>query len=112
MAVHNASQPEPVMTRAGIVTAIAVLSALLIHVGLPQIADYLTNLADPIAGVLLAGSTLYSAFLARRHVTPVASPQDNAGAKLAPAVPTVPEVVESPDPDSFVLGDPVELPAT
>lgn len=110
MAVHNSSQPEPVLTRAGITTTIAVLSALLIHVGLPQAAQGLADVADPLAGVVLAVSTLVSAYLARAHVTPVASPRDNDGAKLEAPTLVVPAIDGATD--AYVLGTPTDLPAT
>jgi hypothetical protein len=85
MARHAVKQPQPVMTRAAIVTALTVLSALLVKVGLGDIAHELVALEDPIGGLILAGGTLYSAAIARKHVTPVASPRAVDGSPLVVA---------------------------
>lgn len=87
MAGHSieTKRPEPLVTRAHVVTALAVLTALLVKVGLGQVADALTQYEDPIAGVVLAAAPLVTAYLARRHVTPKSSPQDDAGNELVPA---------------------------
>lgn len=76
---------EPLLTRAGIVTAISVLAALLVHLGAGSVSDWLAAHSDQIAGVLLAVGPLVTGLLARAHVTPVASPKDNAGNRLVPA---------------------------
>jgi hypothetical protein len=87
MAAHSTEQkrPQPLLTRAQVVTAITVLTALLVKVGLGQVADVLDRYEDPIAGLVLAAAPLVTAFLARRHVTPKTSPQDDDGNDLVPA---------------------------
>jgi hypothetical protein len=75
-------QAQPLLTRAGIVTALSVLAALLVHLGAGNVSDWLGAHADQIAGLLLAAGPIISGLLARSHVTPVASPKDNAGNTL------------------------------
>jgi hypothetical protein len=91
MAQHSTEQkrPQPLVTRAQVVTALAILTALLVKVGLGQVADVLNQYEDPIAGVILAVAPLVTAYLSRRHVTPKVSPQDDAGNDLVPAGSTV-----------------------
>lgn len=111
MADHSASQPEPVLTRAGVVTAISGLSAALAYVGLPDIADALSSYSAPIAGVILVVGPVVTAWLARRHVTPVASPRTADGSKLvveAPVTLPVPPIGDSAE--SYPLGMPTSLP--
>jgi hypothetical protein len=84
MAAHSVAQPKPVLTRAGIITVISVLTALLTKVGLGQVASCLSGAEDPIAGLVLAIGPVYTAVLSQRHTTPVASPRDNDGTKLVP----------------------------
>jgi hypothetical protein len=86
------SQPQPLVIRAGIVTVISLLSAALIHTNNGSISSWLNVNADLIAAVVLAVSPIVSAYLSRRHVTPVASPRDNAGNALVPALTAVPDV--------------------
>lgn len=76
---------EPLLTRAGIVTAISVLAALLVHVGAGSVSTWLGGHANEIAGLVLAAGPIVSGLLARPHVTPVAAPKDNAGNLLTPA---------------------------
>lgn len=78
-------QPQPLLTRAGIITALAVLSSLLVHLGLGNVASALDSYVDPLAAVILSVAPLVSAYLGRRHVTPVAAPRDNDGNELVPA---------------------------
>lgn len=78
-------QAQPLLTRAGVVTALSVLAALLVHLGAGNVSDWLGEHADQIAGLLLAAGPIVSGLLARAHVTPVASPRDNDGNPLAPA---------------------------
>lgn len=78
-------RPQPLLSRAGVVTALTVLAAVLVRLNLDGLASWLTDLEDPIAGVILAAGPLSSAIAARRHVTPVDSPKDNAGNDLVPA---------------------------
>ncbi|HET8581780.1 MAG TPA: hypothetical protein VFL65_00900 [Jatrophihabitans sp.] len=85
MADHNAKQSQPVLTRAGIVTALSVLAALLVRLNLPDAASWLDAYADTVAGVLLAAAPIVTAVLARRHVTPTASPRNAGGDVLVPA---------------------------
>lgn len=85
MSAHAAKRPQPVLTRAAVVTIISVLSALLVAVGAGSVADWLTAYADTIAGVILAAGPLVSAVLARGKVTPVDAPQNSDGVKLVPA---------------------------
>lgn len=82
---QGTAQPEPVLSRATIVTVITVLAALLVKVGGGQVSTWLDQNADLIAAIILAVGPLVSAYLARRKVTPVASPKDDKGNKLTPA---------------------------
>jgi hypothetical protein len=82
-------QAQPLLTRAGIVTALSVLAALLVHLGAGNVSDWLGEHADQIAGLLLAVGPIVTGLLARAHVTPVASPKDNAGNRLVPAATSV-----------------------
>lgn len=84
MSAHKAKQPQPVLTRAGIVTVIHVLAALCVSLGAGKVSGWLGNHADLIAAVILAAAPLVAGFLARRHVTPLSSPRNAAGEKLAP----------------------------
>lgn len=87
MANHSATpkQPQPVLTRAGIVTALAVLSALLVHFGAASAGSWVDAQSGWLAGLILAGSPVVTGWLARKHVTPTASPKDDAGNDLVPA---------------------------
>lgn len=87
MASHSTQrkQPQPVLTRAGIVTVLAVLSALLVHFGAPSWGAWVDAHSSWIAGAILTVAPPVSAWLARRHVTPLASPKDNDGNDLVPA---------------------------
>lgn len=82
MADHNAKQPEPVLMRAAIVTALSVLSALLVKTGASDVSSWLSIHSDEVAGALLAVGPAVSAWLARRHVTPLVSPRNAEGDKL------------------------------
>lgn len=84
MADHSNKQPQPVVTRAGIITALSVLSALLVHVGAGSVSTWLSVNSDAIAGAILGAGPLVSALLARQHVTPVESPRAADGTKLVP----------------------------
>lgn len=87
MATHSTQpkQPQPILTRAGVVTAITVLAAVLVRLHLGSVASWLTDAEDPLAGAILAAGPVYTAFLARRHVTPLEQPKDNVGNDLVPA---------------------------
>lgn len=63
--------PEPILTRAGIVTAITVLAAVLVHVGAGNVSVWLYQHRDQLAGGLLAVGPTMTAVLARRHTRPV-----------------------------------------
>jgi len=97
MAAHSSKPPEPVATRAGVVTALAVLSALLVKAGASDVSVWLTQNSDWISGAILAAAPVASGWLARGHVTPVADPRDEAGNKLAPVLPVTPVSVDSVD---------------
>lgn len=87
MAAHSTQpkQDEPLLTRAGIVTAITVLAAVLVRLHLGGLASWLTDAEDPVAGLILAVGPVYTAIVSRKHVTPVKSPKDNDGNDLVPA---------------------------
>lgn len=85
MARHTTKRPQPLLDRAKVITGITVLAAVLVRLNLGNAADWLTDYEDPIAGVVLASGTLWTAISSRRHVTPVAKPQDNDGNDLVPA---------------------------
>lgn len=71
-AAHSAKRaPEPILTRAGIVTAITVLAAVLVHVGAGNVSVWLFEHRDQIAGGLLAVGPTVTAVLARRHTRPI-----------------------------------------
>jgi hypothetical protein len=84
---------EPVLTRAGVVTVISILSALLIKTGGGDVSAWLDQNSDLIAGAVLAVAPLVSGLLARRHVTPVTPAQapqalaDGLSALPAPITP-------------------------
>jgi hypothetical protein len=84
MSIHTDKQPEPVLTRAGIVTVIAVLSALLVSVGGGKVSGWLDQNSNTVAGLILAVAPLVSAVLARVHVTPSARPKAKDGTPLVP----------------------------
>lgn len=89
MAAHaqpvSRTDRNPVLTRAGIVTAIAILSALLVHFGAPSAGHWVNAHANLFAGLILSLAPVVSAALARLHVTPLNSPRDAAGNELVPA---------------------------
>lgn len=85
MAAHSSARPQPLLTRAGVVSVISTLSALLVHFNGGHVADWLNVNQDLIAGAILAVSPSVTALLTRRHVTPVASPQSADGVPLIPA---------------------------
>lgn len=83
MANHSTDkQPEPALTRAGIVTALTILAALLVHFGAPSAGSWLTAHSDIISGLILAVGTPVSGWLIRNVVTPLESPTDAVGRKL------------------------------
>lgn len=84
MAGHNARQPEPVLTRAGVIAALGVLSALLVKTGAGDVSTWLSIHSDEVAGGILTAGTVVAGFLARRHVTPLASPKGADGSRLTP----------------------------
>lgn len=83
MAAHSVKQPEPLLSRARVITVIAALAALLIKLNLGDLAGELVQYEDPIAGIVLIVAPYVTARLARKHVTPVASPRDSDGGVLA-----------------------------
>jgi hypothetical protein len=85
MSAHTEKQPQPVLTRAAIVTVVHVLAALLVEAGAGRVSSWLDARANLIALVILAAAPLVSAFLARRHVTPNARPRAADGTRLVPA---------------------------
>jgi len=85
MAAHSAAPREPVLTRAAVVTALSVLSALLVKTGASDVSTWLSVHSDEVAGGVLSIGPIIAGLLARRHVTPVASPQDSDGTQLVPA---------------------------
>lgn len=87
MAAHSTEtkRPQPLLTRAGVVTVITVLAALLVRLHLGSLAPWLTDAQDPLAGLILAAGPVYTALTSRRHVTPLSSPKDAAGNDLVPA---------------------------
>lgn len=96
MADHAAKQPEPVLTRAAVVTALSVLSALLVKSGAGDVSAWLSVHSDEVAGAVLAVGPAVSAWLARKHVTPLLSPKNAAGEKLETA--SLPDVSDiTPD---------------
>lgn len=94
----STARPEPVLTRAGIITAIAVLSALCVQLGAGDVSVWLGAHKDLISTVLLAASPLITALLARLHVTALLDPQDNEGNALVP-VGSVAAIAPAPAPD-------------
>lgn len=85
MALHSSTRPQPVLTRAAVVTVLTVLSALLVQLGAGDVSVWLDEHSELIAGVVLAAGPTVSAWLARRHVTPTAAPRANDGTKLVRA---------------------------
>lgn len=94
MADHAARRPEPVLSRAAVVTALSVLGAVLVRIGLPDAAGWLADYRDVIAGVVLAVAPVVTGYLARRHVTPLSSPRSADGVELVPADPAAPDADE------------------
>lgn len=92
MADHTAKQPEPVKTRAYIVTAIGTLSALVVHWHGGVYSTWLDEHKDEIATAILVAGPTVSAWLARKHVTPVVSPKSADGESLAVTPVKVPAV--------------------
>lgn len=84
---HSEAPREPLLTRAGIVTAISVLSALCVHLGAGNVSVWLDSHSTLIEAIILALAPIITAVLARLHVTPILSPQDRNGNILVP-VPT------------------------
>lgn len=91
---------EPLLTRAAIVSAVAAVVAILgtfgFHVA-PQLQDGIVQLIT-LAAIL---GPIVAAYLARAHVTPVASPQDAEGNPLVPDVGA--DVAASADPATQAL---------
>jgi hypothetical protein len=74
---------EPLLTRAGIVSIVAVVVALLGTFGVhltPQLQDGIVQLLTLLAIL----GPLVAAYLARKHVTPVADPRADDGTPLVP----------------------------
>lgn len=80
------SRPEPVLTRAGIITVISVLSALLVKTGGGSVSSWLDANSDLVAGLILAAAPVITGVLARFHVAPISDPRVAAALTL-PAVP-------------------------
>lgn len=84
-------QPEPLISSAKITATISGLLSLLVTVGIipPTLGDAISHTAEAaIVGVGLVLATvppLVHAWQARKKVTPVASPKDDAGNELVPA---------------------------
>lgn len=78
---------EPLFTKAtyvaGATAALSLLAVPGVHVA-PAIADAVPQLATLAA----IATPFVTAWLARKHVTPVADPRDRDGAPLVPATPT------------------------
>jgi hypothetical protein len=83
MSAH--SRPSPLVTRAAVVTALSVLSALLVKAGGGDVSVWLDQNSDAGAGAVLLVAPALTAWLSRGHVTPVTDPRDNSGQKLVPA---------------------------
>jgi hypothetical protein len=81
---HATKRPQPILTRARIITALAILSALLVKVGAGSVPAWLDEYSAWIAGAVLAVGPLVTGYLARRHTTPTSSPRDNDGNQLVP----------------------------
>lgn len=71
---------QPVVNRAFIIAAVALVVAALGKAGVVVPRDVAANLVE-VAAVL---APLAVAYWARRHVTPVKDPRDNAGNPLTP----------------------------
>jgi hypothetical protein len=84
MSAHTVKQPQPLLTRAGIVSAIHVLAALCVSLGAGKVSTWLGAHSSAIASLILALAPLVLAVVARRHVTPVSAPRNQAGLKLVP----------------------------
>jgi hypothetical protein len=93
-AVSAHSRPSPLVTRAAVITALSVLSALLVKAGAGDVSVWLDQNSDTVAGAVLLVAPAVTAWLAKRHVTPVTDPRDNSGQKLVPAgsAPAEPDV--------------------
>lgn len=94
MAAHSAPPREPGLTRAGVVTAISGLSAALVWLHGGVYSTWLDEHKDALAGALLLVGPTISAWLARRHTTPLADPRDADGAPLVAAPPVVDTTAE------------------
>lgn len=96
---------EPLLNRANIVTLISGLSALLVHTNGGTVSDWLNVNADAVAAVILLVAPLFTALLARRHVTPVVAPRAADGTPLVPAgsVAAVASAVEAPAIDAAAV---------
>lgn len=100
-------ETQPVLSWAGIVAFIGGLLALLVTLGVP-ITDDQTKAA--LAALVLAGP-IVTALVARRKVTPLANPKDNAGNPLVVGGTLLTQSPTSPDsadskPNPFRLEDP------
>ena len=84
---------EPLLTRSTVITVISVLSALLVKAGGGSVSVWLYQNSDTIALLVLAVGPVVTALMSRKHVTPVAAPQNNAGVKLVPVTDVNPVVV-------------------
>lgn len=91
MATHSVSRPEPLLTRAGIVSGASGLISLLVTLGvLPAaLGSQLTTATEVTVGavftVIAVVGPLVHAFVSRSAVTPVSSPVDADGNELVPA---------------------------
>jgi hypothetical protein len=84
MANHSQSGREPLLSRAGIVTALHVLAALCVQLGAGNVSTWLGAHSGVIASVVLALAPLVVAFVSRGKVTPLSSPKSADGVDLVP----------------------------
>lgn len=92
MANHSAtSRPEPLLTRAGVVSVIGGLVSLLVTLGLfssdlgNEVNGYVETIVGAVFTIISVAGPLVHAIASRGVVTPLADPVDAAGNQLVPA---------------------------
>lgn len=78
---------EPVLSIAGLLAAVSAVITVLVAFGL----DLTEAQSTAVLGAVAALAPLVAALVARRRVTPVTDPRNNAGVELFPVAPDTAE---------------------
>lgn len=79
------ARPEPLLTRAAVVTIIGTLAGLLVHFAGGHVSAWLDTNKDWIAGAVVAVGPILTGLLTRPHVTANSDPVAKDGTPLIPA---------------------------